>query len=215
MILTCLEVLTLIVLTVNVPEVAPASRFTQLGMLAGTLLFERAVCPHGAMRRVLPNPRCTVTPPAGAGWLSFTFPLFESPPNTPASLIVTVSVTVPVPAPVPRARAQGVLCATSSAKIAADAHRNMPNDQRSIFRWCIIQPPFSFSRCGIFFSACSTISANQNLTATPTSLSAPALRRCPQSTECEIRARYTPETSRTATAQKLPGQIASPAAKRR
>lgn len=57
MILTCLDVLTLVVATVNVADAAPATTFTQLGMLAGTLLFDMAGCVHGAMIRLVPNPR--------------------------------------------------------------------------------------------------------------------------------------------------------------
>src|SRR5487761_631184 len=142
MILTCLDVLTLIVATVNVAEVAPARTFTQSGMLAGTLLFDRAGRPHGAMMRLLPNPKCTVTPPAGAGWLSFTFPLLESPPHTPACLIVRVIVVlVPAP-PAPRASAAGAPCAIRSATTAPIAPRNMPV-RRSFFACHIIHPPFS------------------------------------------------------------------------
>src|SRR5487761_127735 len=147
MILTCLDVLTLIVATVNVAEVAPARMLTQSGMLAGTLLFDGAGRPHGAMIRVVPNPKCTVTPPAGAGWLSFTFPWLESPPHTPAWLIVRVIVVLLPAPPAPRASAAGAPCAIRSATAAPIAPRNMLV-RRSFFACHIIHPPFFPPHCG-------------------------------------------------------------------
>ena len=74
MIVTAVLEATGLVVAVNVPVVAPAATVTDAGTCAAAVLLEV---------------KLTTAPPVGAGPLSFTVPVDDTPPSTEAGLTLT------------------------------------------------------------------------------------------------------------------------------